>query len=162
MPYTDTLYYRLLEGVKSRIITLNSTDPSGLSLASRVYTDIVPDENQVIYPCAFITVADEQEQDWNGTTEYTLHWYPVRVFLADRQGRKRDDERQGRYLAWRKHIVDSFHDQIFPNNVAEVQWCTVTYGKIFDQKLPYYQYIVTGFTLKFLVRETRTNPVFPS
>lgn len=155
MAYQDTVYYRLKEAVKARIVSLHESDPSGLDIGTRVFSDIVPDEIQATYPCVFLTVAEEQEEDWGGSTETVWTWLPIRVFLADRQGLKRDIEREGRYLTWREHIANGFHQLKEPRTVPEVAWCDIRRSKIFDQKLPFYQYIVTGFTLRFFIQEPR-------
>lgn len=155
MANTATVYNRLKAAIVADIAALNLTgDDPAFAIGSNVYSHLAPDQSNALFPCVIVTGAGESEEMWGGTTEHHYHWLPVRVFIADHET-SRHHEKEADYLAWRKSIQEFYDDKRRPEAVPEVQWCDVVPQVIFDDRLPFFQYIVSGLVLKIFTREPR-------
>jgi hypothetical protein len=160
MPVTDDVSFRIKAAVAQVIVNLNLTGgqlPGSAGtiadIGSNVYSQLLPDESNVKFPCVLVTTEGEREEPVFGSTTAKQRWIPFRVFIADRNSPRRH-ESEGYYLWWRNQIFNAFFQKKL-TGVDEVCGCEINLDVIFDPKLPQYQFIVSGMVLRFFVSEVR-------
>lgn len=123
-------------------------------IGSNVYIQIFPDESNIKFPCVLVTTEGEKETPVGGTNYTIEKWRPVRVIICDRMSPARRHENEPYYLDWRDTIYNTFWHQRLAS-VGNVSGCEITPEIVFDPKLPYFQYIVTGMVLRFYTTESK-------
>jgi hypothetical protein len=128
-------------------------------IGQNVYNQLVPEQSNVKFPCVIVTTEGEAEDNAGGSTMTSEWWRPVRVFIADRNTERRQ-ENEPYYLWWRKQIMDAFLYQRLSNiqgvqDIDEVRGCLVNPHVIIDPKLRELLFVVSGMVLKFYTAEYR-------
>lgn len=148
----QSVHERILDAVKAEI--------QGMVVASlltglrvgQVYRKMVPDDKAVIFPAVFIT--PEAAETFEVVTNYRDDiGYPAVVYLTNRNA-KEYTAGLPPFLLWRHRIIKRFRTQRL-SAVSEVIGCTIEPNVVIDPKLPWYDYVVSAFILRFKAREYR-------
>lgn len=120
-----------------------------------VYLKKIPSETVAEFPCVFVTYEGDPESTDEATFDDCENIYPIRVFIADRNAAQ-DDTMRATYLRWRKQMMDAIRPLTSLDGVDECYNVRVARPEpVFDQKLPHYQYVVSGFLVHAICREVR-------
>jgi hypothetical protein len=148
---TAALMERLCLAVQSRLVLL---DLSGIG-SDVIYQEEFEDNN-VQPPC--VVVVPNSESDASILNNLDDVNYSVRVIFCDR-GPKNDATARARHLRWREAVARAFRAQRLPGVPATaadlVQPCEVSYGPVFDRKLPRLEYRGSELILSYRSREVR-------
>jgi hypothetical protein len=150
-----TLYPRIKAAARLKVIALNLVSADAAwGIAGSVYEFDAPTLDNVSFPCVQLTSEGEREEPQPGTTEHIDWYWPVRVFLLDRdQGT--NQSRRDQYKAWRRTLMEAFRDQRL-SGVLEVKQTFVEPNVIYDPAtLQAYQMVVGSLLLRFWTRERR-------
>lgn len=126
--------------------------------ASRVYNETILGQSQtnIEFPCYVASIEGESERVGGPRTTHKRHMeYPVRVFLLDKDADLPAD--QATYTRSRQTAMTAF-DQRPRSTTAgatlgrvlgttDVYDCEVVPKVAFDEKLPQYQFVVSGFVV---------------
>jgi hypothetical protein len=108
------------------------------------------DVSNVVFPAIILSVEGVSESDESTLSSADDIGFPVRVSIIDRQ----DDYDHGTlpdYEGWR-HLIDrAFRKQQLPGVPESVQ-CKVEYGDIGNPNLPKFQYLVSEFVIRHVMR----------
>lgn len=122
-------------------------------IGNRVFSQMMPDESNTLFPCVLLTNEDEEEEDDDEASTFEMDGviYPVRVLICDRQS-PRNQDAAPTYRLWRWTIAQTLlglptNPGFFPNT-PECWDIKVRRLKIFDAKLPQYQFLVSGLVAR--------------
>ncbi len=119
--------------------------PGYLRAPQGYYEQIVPDERNAAFPAIIATAFGEAERRRPGLNGFDEIGYPVWLFVAARVGPVQHAILPA-VEAWRYAMDRAFDNQVLPG-VPESVGCTVEPKVIIDQKLPLYQFLVTGLVV---------------
>jgi hypothetical protein len=160
MAITGVIHDRLQQDITLGIQALNllgSKNEAGQTITGDIGANVLAqfnfDESNVMYPCVVLTCEDEIEED-DETTSFEEDGviYPVRILICDRVSTRWQDSRPD-YQRWRWTIQQWLLGlpagvapgaTFFPD-VPECWDIRLRRLKIFDAKLPQYQFMVSGF-----------------
>jgi len=143
----DAVHEQCLQAVKTAITGL------GLSgLTGGVVIQTAPNAALVALPCVIVTTEGERETFTEGTNVRDDVTYPVRVWIAVREGER--ETFRPTYLRWREQIARAFHHQPLAG-VAEVLVCTVRPLALNTDRRPEYQLLVSGLAIDCTARVPR-------
>ncbi len=145
-----TLHKRIHDGVWAKLTALNLVIDG---LVGGIINETVMDETNIEMPCVIVSIDGEQEEMLGGTTLTKHKKYPVRVFVLSRDNEFPNDEEK--LLGWRERMIaavdnparDTTSGLILPG-CPEVCNTEVLPKVIFDERLPQYKYVVSGFVVK--------------
>jgi hypothetical protein len=142
------LHRRIKVGVVAALEALDLPDMFG-----GVRDETFLDESNLELPCVVASIEGEVEELLGGTTLSRHMRYPVRVFYLNRDVLLPDEEEK--HLEWRDRMLTRFDRPPRESTLApllpgcpEVCDLLVTPRVIFDEKLPQYKYVVSGFLVK--------------
>jgi hypothetical protein len=120
-------------------------------IGDSVHVQMFPDSSNITFPCILVTTEGEKETPVGGTNFTGEFWFPVRVIICDRASTRRN-ENEPYYFYWREQIYMNFwHQKIL--GLSEICGCEIDTEVIFDPRLPFFQYIVSGLLLRFYIGE---------
>lgn len=151
----DAVENRILDAVVSGIQAITPTSLSGLAASDVKKLQAIPLDVVAAglnLPCIIVspTAAETVGQGTNLRDDWGK---PAVVSICDRRP-VMDGSKLDKYLIWRERIIRYFATQRL-SGVDEVIGCTVEPATIIDPKLGMYQFLVSGFTLRFRTREQR-------
>lgn len=149
---TDAVAYRCLTGAQAGIQTLSTAGTIGVK-ASHVYVKMVLDDKNMHLPAIALTPTDTEQILTTGTNAKDDISHPVVCQIVDRNS-KDYVAKLPTYLRWRERIIRFFIHQRL-SGVPECYTCDIVPEVIFDQQLRDFQYMVSGFVLRFRCREVR-------
>ncbi len=120
--------------------------PGGPPLGDRVYQQVSPDESNVLFPCVLLTADGVAEQVRPDTNVTNLVGHPVRVLIAEKNGRQQHDVLAG-VDAWREAVVSAVLYKRLAA-VAESVYCEVEPQPIADPHLPLFDHLVSGLVVR--------------
>lgn len=107
---------------------------------------IMPDEKDMTFPCVYVTLTGQAEEDSEETFRDIGYAVPIGIAIADRNSE--DYQKPApRYLYWRKLMMNYFRRLDRLASVNENWNLRVKPSMIFDPKVKEYQYLVSGFTV---------------
>ena len=147
------------------VAALNLQGTPGVTgnVGSNVFTQAILDEAGLKFPCVVVAIEDEAEteEEGEGNFEQDGVAYPVRVLICDRVSARYQDARAD-YLRWRHAIARRIRDlatyPLLPN-VGEAWTVTIRPLKVFDPRLPQYQFLVSGLVAVVHCTEDRQRDV---
>lgn len=131
----------------------NTLELLSLPPAQRVYEQMYPDERNIAFPCALVTVEGLSETVAQSFSQRDDIEHPVKVEIADRHG-KNDHKMLPTYERWREAFARCFVAQQLAG-VPESVTCRVDFNIIIDPNLPNYDHVVSGFIVRAVCREPR-------
>lgn len=143
--------------IKDGIVSILQALPQMSNLAGGIVPQMMPDPQNMTFPCIVVTEEGETEDLGAGTTQATQAEYPYRVFLMDTDMDRRHD-RAPQFRIWRKAAMDALHQrprvggESIPS-VPEVAGTRVIPKVIFDPKQAEYGAVVSGFVVRALAFE---------
>ena len=152
MPTTsETLHRDIHEAVVAVLQEIDFGDeiPTG-----RVYDETIlgDAELNIEYPCVVASIEGEAERVATPRTVGKRQLeFPVRVFILDRDSEVQANE--AKYTRWRQLMMTAFDQR--PRDATtgrvlgatDVYDCEVVPKVVFDEKLPQYQMVVSGFVV---------------
>lgn len=157
-PNAQSVFQQIRLAVQAKIQGLSlppiAPAPTGIT-SDRVYLQGVPFGGLQKFPCVIISDEDEQETVGVSTNLTEDIAYPIRVFIADRQGVP-FDVMVPTYLLWRERIMSAFRSQRLATVAAVMANASVQpHVAISAEMAAKYQHVVSGMTLRFVARQTR-------
>lgn len=145
---TDTIHWRIKQAILNIILEMNLPgDATFGGIGQRVFSQLLPDEVGLQFPCVILTTEGQAEEVITGDSLIQRWRFPVRVWIADRES-DRKHEKEGLYMAWRRRIIERFDQKaIGSDDVPEAEGSTVVTEVIFDPRLPDYQYLISGLVV---------------
>jgi hypothetical protein len=144
----ESVHDQILEAVKATIptISLPGFNPEN------VFKRMIPDDANAKFPGIFLTT-EAPETIEVATNQRDDIGYPVVTYICDRNARNYSAALP-KFLLWRQRVIGRFRTQRLPM-VGEVFGCKVEPFTITDPKLPWYDYVVSAFILRFKARLPR-------
>jgi len=158
MAVTGVIHDRLQQDLALVIQAMNlvgSKNDAGQTvtgdIGENVFTQLNFDESNIKYPCVLLTCEDETEEDDDATSfEEDGVIYPVRILICDRVSTRWQNSRAD-YLRWRWTIQQTLlglpagvQGASFLPDVPECWDIRLRRLKVYDAKLPQYQFMVSG------------------
>lgn len=160
MTATAAIHERCVEDLQALIQGLNLVGQAGITgdILGNVLTPLTFDESNAQFPCVLLSVEEESEEEDGETTTFESDGviYPVRILILDRVSARFEQARPV-YLGWRRQILKKLRSlviSILPNT-PECWKIGVRAMKIFDPRLPQYQFMVSGMTALCYTNEPR-------
>lgn len=148
----QSVHERILDAVRAEIQGMVTAGLLPGLRAEQVHRKMVPDDKAVMFPAVFIT--PEAAETFTVVTNLRDDiGYPAVVYLANRNA-KEYTAGLPPFLLWRHRIIRRFRTQRL-TAVREVFGCTIEPNVVIDPKLPWYDYVVSAFLLRFKAREYR-------
>lgn len=143
----DALHEQCLQAVKTAIAGLSLS-----GLTGGVVIQTAPNAALVALPCVIVTTEGERESFTYATNLRDDVTYPVRVWIAVRDGER--ETHRPTYLRWREQIARAFHHRPLAG-VAEVHVCTVRPLALNADRRPEYQLLISGLAIDCTARLPR-------
>lgn len=156
-PPTTSIYDRAMGDLQTLLAALNLSVPAGMfenpvvgNVGTNVFVQMFPETTNEIYPCLLLTCEDETEEDDEETDNFNGDGviYPVRILICDRVS-ERYREARPVYQLWRLIVQQTLLG--LPTgpipllaNTPECWDIKVRRLRVFDPKLPQYQFLVSG------------------
>jgi hypothetical protein len=149
----DDLYWTIKTAAGTAIVNL---DLPGIGV--RVYGQLIPGDKSgysfadsktvdIKFPAVLLTSEGETEEFLPGDSEGIAGRFPQRCWIADVVDPGMH-AKERIYLGARKTLMKTFHQQKLVGCPA-VRTMTVDPRVIFDPRLPHYQFVVSGFVVRF-------------
>jgi hypothetical protein len=122
--------------------------------AQNVFEHGIPDPENVVFPCAILSVDGVQENYENALSTADDVGRPVKVQLADRCDKRELITNLPTYELWREKVARCFVNQRLAG-VNESHICRIEPYVIVDPNLPQYEYMVNALTVRAVCREPR-------
>ena len=165
---TTSIHDRAHADLATIITALNlqgTTDSAGNTIVgnigANVYTQWLEDQSNIKFPCVLLLIEEdaEEEDDEAMNFEQDAIIYYSRLLICDRVS-PRDPKVRGTYLLWRYIITQTLQGLVtgpfpFLPNTPECWDLRIKRLKTFDQKLPQYQFMVSGLVIGFRTVTTR-------
>jgi hypothetical protein len=121
--------------------------------AQRIYSQIIPDEDNIQFPCTILTVDGTQETNEQALSTVDDIGRPCKVILCDRGGRK-DHAKLPLFELWREKYIRAVLNQRTPG-LPESKINQVEYNVVIDPNLPAFEHIISAFIVRSICREPR-------
>lgn len=144
----DAVATRVRAAIKARLLLLDLPEIDG-----RVYEQFYPDDSAATYPCVFLTLEGQSEQEVESTALSDYVAYPVRVMIADTH-HPGDHTMLAAYEKWRELIAAAFRNHQLAA-VPESVRCRIEPLVIADPSLPMYQHFVSGLVVRAVCKVPR-------
>lgn len=151
MPIAGALHDRIGQDVQLAIEALGLTGTVVGTGGVAVYLQTLPDETNVQFPCVLVSYEAGQEEDGEDSSfETDGVVFPISVWIADHESRRQENPSpRPDYLAWRDAIAELFRGYMTLPDCPEVFDVRVFPQKVFDERLPYYRFLMSGLVVKF-------------
>ena len=160
----DSIHDRAMVDLAAFITDLGlPTSPTVAPVAPTVYTQMLPDETNIVLPAILVTCEGISEEEGDRSSFEQDHViYPVAVAILDRVS-VRYQEMRPIYLSWRRTMMRALRGLVnmpLLENTPEVTDIRLRPGVIFDPETREYQLLQSGFTVlchSFEDRERNTS-----
>jgi hypothetical protein len=151
----DPLPSRVLDDLVSIVQGLNLTGAAtAKAINGNALKQMFLSESLVQFPVVVVTPAPEPEDEGDHNLEEDTVGYKGMVLVCDRNA-GRDATPLPDYLAWRRQIIQTFRALERLPSCPEVWNLTVRRLPVLDQRLPEYQFVVSGCTVTAWANEAR-------
>jgi hypothetical protein len=142
----DSVHLRAAAALQARYAALS------MPLLKGIHVHGLPDENVVKFPCVILWFSDP-EQILGGTNLRDDVGYPIRVGLMDRKLTALSTVPEWA-LSYRQRMMRASRFQRLAG-VPEIYTTAVSPELVIDEKLPWFDFLVSGFTVMPVSREVR-------
>ncbi len=145
--FDDSVHDRSADAIVAKLLTLSMPLING-----RIYKQMLPDENVVEFPCVIVHY-NKGEQYLGGTNIRDDIGYPLSVLICDRKLTNLGTM-PGWITSYRQRMQRALRN-VKLVGVPEIYNVLIEPDAVVDEKLPMYQYFVSGFTVICVSREVR-------